>query len=173
MDWNFLGVAITFWDPIHAVFNIQGPELTLTIEKYRTLIGRTAVTHNIVELNFHTTRPTLISHLLGVQTTHIRAELTYSGALAHKDLTEPPQDKVSTSSRTPSSLGTATLVELTNTRAKKDHLRREVTEKDEELANQHQLQRELARAHSERTPPWRSLRIGLVEVPTHHRMIHP
>ncbi|PKI70945.1 hypothetical protein CRG98_008678 [Punica granatum] len=23
VDWNFLGAAVTFWDPVHAVFNIQ------------------------------------------------------------------------------------------------------------------------------------------------------
>ncbi|PKI77685.1 hypothetical protein CRG98_001915 [Punica granatum] len=45
VDWNFLGAVVSFLDPIHAVFNIQGTELTPTIEEYRTLIGRTAVTH--------------------------------------------------------------------------------------------------------------------------------
>ncbi|PKI49822.1 hypothetical protein CRG98_029799 [Punica granatum] len=42
---NFLGAAVTFWDPTHAVFNIQGTELAPTIEEYRTLIGQTTVTH--------------------------------------------------------------------------------------------------------------------------------
>ncbi|PKI67491.1 hypothetical protein CRG98_012075 [Punica granatum] len=56
VDWNFLGAAVTFWDPIHAVFNIQGTELTPTIEEYRTLVRRIATTRSIVESNFHTTR---------------------------------------------------------------------------------------------------------------------
>ncbi|OWM75292.1 hypothetical protein CDL15_Pgr012252 [Punica granatum] len=56
VDWNFLGAAVTFWDPTHAVFNIQGTELTPIIEEYRTLIGRTAISHGIVEPNLRTTR---------------------------------------------------------------------------------------------------------------------
>ncbi|PKI49584.1 hypothetical protein CRG98_030040 [Punica granatum] len=39
VDWYFLRAAVTFWDPIHAIFNIQGTELTPIIEEYRTLIA--------------------------------------------------------------------------------------------------------------------------------------
>ncbi|PKI58121.1 hypothetical protein CRG98_021500 [Punica granatum] len=80
VDWNFLEAAIAFWNPSCAVFDIQGTELTPTIEEYRTLIGRAAVVHSIVEPNFHTGRPTLVSRLLGVPTTHLNAELAYSGS---------------------------------------------------------------------------------------------
>ncbi|PKI74229.1 hypothetical protein CRG98_005350 [Punica granatum] len=64
----------------HVVFDIQGAELTPTIEEYWTLIGQTAVTHDIVEPNIYTTRPTLVSPLLGVQTFRLNAELAYSGS---------------------------------------------------------------------------------------------
>ncbi|PKI58579.1 hypothetical protein CRG98_021042 [Punica granatum] len=80
VDWNFLEATIAFWNPSRAVFDIQGTELTPTIEEYRTLIGRTAVVHSIVEPNFHTTRPTLVSRLLEVPTTRLNAELAYSGS---------------------------------------------------------------------------------------------
>ncbi|XP_031379105.1 uncharacterized protein LOC116194437 [Punica granatum] len=80
VDWNFLEAAIAFWNPSRAVFDIQGTELTPNIEEYRTLIGRTAVVHGIVEPNFHTARSTLVSRLLGVPTTRLNAELAYSGS---------------------------------------------------------------------------------------------
>ncbi|PKI58255.1 hypothetical protein CRG98_021337 [Punica granatum] len=67
-------------NPEHAVFDIQGAKLTPTIEEYWTLIGRTAVSHGIVEPNIYTTQPTLVSHLLGVQTTRLNAEVAYSGS---------------------------------------------------------------------------------------------
>ncbi|PKI76184.1 hypothetical protein CRG98_003411 [Punica granatum] len=54
----------------------------------------------------------------------------------HEDLTEPPQDEVGTSSRTLSSSGITTLVELTSIRVERDRLRREIIEKDEEPTNQ-------------------------------------
>ncbi|PKI73582.1 hypothetical protein CRG98_006030 [Punica granatum] len=79
VDWNFLGVAVTFWDSVHAVFNIQGTELTPTIEEYRTLVERIAATHGIVEPNFHTTRLVLVSRLLGVHRSQLQAELAYFG----------------------------------------------------------------------------------------------
>ncbi|PKI61790.1 hypothetical protein CRG98_017840 [Punica granatum] len=79
VDWNFLGAAVTCWDPVHAVFNIQGTELTPTIEEYRTLVGRIAATRGIVEPNFHTTRLVLVSRLLGVHRSQLQAELAYSG----------------------------------------------------------------------------------------------
>ncbi|PKI38815.1 hypothetical protein CRG98_040788 [Punica granatum] len=59
---------------------IRGTELTPTIEEYRTLINRTAITRDIVEPNIYTTRPMLVSRLLGVQTTRLNAELAYSGS---------------------------------------------------------------------------------------------
>ncbi|OWM63021.1 hypothetical protein CDL15_Pgr026195 [Punica granatum] len=43
----------------------------------------------------------------------------------------------------------ATRVEITSLIAKRDHLRREVTEKDEQLVDQRQLQKELAQARAE------------------------
>ncbi|PKI59751.1 hypothetical protein CRG98_019854 [Punica granatum] len=52
--------------PSYAFFNIQCTELTPTIEEYRTLIGRTTVARDIVESNFHTARPALLSHLLRI-----------------------------------------------------------------------------------------------------------
>ncbi|OWM77842.1 hypothetical protein CDL15_Pgr017440 [Punica granatum] len=79
VDWNFLGAAVTFWDPTHAVFNIQGTELTPIIEEYRTLIGRTAISHGIVEPNLRTTRLVLVSRLLRVHRYQLHAELAYSG----------------------------------------------------------------------------------------------
>ncbi|PKI39022.1 hypothetical protein CRG98_040588 [Punica granatum] len=79
VDWNFIEAAIAFSNLDHAIFNIQGTELAPTIEEYRTLIARTATAHGIVEPNFHTTRSTLVSRLLGVRTTHLHAELAYSG----------------------------------------------------------------------------------------------
>ncbi|PKI52703.1 hypothetical protein CRG98_026905, partial [Punica granatum] len=79
VNWNFLGAEVTFWDPAHAVFNIQGIELTPTIEKYRTLVGRIVVTRGIVEPNFHNTRLVLVSRLLGVHRSRLQAELAYSG----------------------------------------------------------------------------------------------
>ncbi|PKI45887.1 hypothetical protein CRG98_033686 [Punica granatum] len=75
VDWNFLEAAITFWNPSRAVFDIQGIELTPTIEEYRTLIGRTAVVHSFVEPIFHTARSTLVSRLLGVPMTRLNAKL--------------------------------------------------------------------------------------------------
>ncbi|XP_031377011.1 uncharacterized protein LOC116192568 [Punica granatum] len=79
IDWNFLEAAITFWNPDHGVFNIQGNELTPTIEEYRTLFGRTVSANDIIKPNFCTTRPTLVSRLLGVRTSHLHAELAYPG----------------------------------------------------------------------------------------------
>ncbi|PKI62284.1 hypothetical protein CRG98_017285 [Punica granatum] len=80
VDWNFLEAAIAFWNPSRAVLNIQGTELTPTIEEYQTLIGRTAVVHGIIESNFHTARQTLVSRLLGVPMTRLNAEIAYSGS---------------------------------------------------------------------------------------------
>ncbi|PKI63100.1 hypothetical protein CRG98_016502 [Punica granatum] len=79
VDWNFLRAAVTFWDPVHAVFNIQGTELTPTIEEYRTLVGRITATRGIVEPNFHTIRLVLVSRLFGVHRSQLQAELAYSG----------------------------------------------------------------------------------------------
>ncbi|PKI73743.1 hypothetical protein CRG98_005870 [Punica granatum] len=79
VDWNFLGAAMTFWDPTHAVFNIQGTELMPTIEEYRTLIGRIAVAQGIVEPNLRTTRLVLVSHLLKVHRSQLHAKLAYFG----------------------------------------------------------------------------------------------
>ncbi|PKI71963.1 hypothetical protein CRG98_007646 [Punica granatum] len=83
VDWNFLGTAVTFWDPTHPVFNIQGTELTPMIEEYRTLIGRTAISHGIVEPNLRTTRLFLVSRLLRVHRSQLHAELAYSGGTGY------------------------------------------------------------------------------------------
>ncbi|PKI70837.1 hypothetical protein CRG98_008728 [Punica granatum] len=80
-DWNFLGAVVTFRDPTHAVLNIQGTELAPTIEEYRTLIGRTAVSHNIVEPNLSTTRLVLVSRLLRLHRSQLHAELANSGGI--------------------------------------------------------------------------------------------
>ncbi|PKI73074.1 hypothetical protein CRG98_006569 [Punica granatum] len=80
VDWNFLEAALAFWNPEHVVFDIQGTELTPIIEEYHTLINRTTITCGIVEPNLYTTRPTLVSRLLGVKTTRIYAEFAYSGS---------------------------------------------------------------------------------------------
>ncbi|PKI32905.1 hypothetical protein CRG98_046704, partial [Punica granatum] len=56
-----------------------GNELTPTIEEYRTLLGRIVSANDIIKPNFCTTRPTLVSRLLGVRTSHLRLELAYSG----------------------------------------------------------------------------------------------
>ncbi|PKI66180.1 hypothetical protein CRG98_013433 [Punica granatum] len=66
VGWNFLGATVTFWDSTHAIFNIQGTELTPTIEEYRTLISRTVVAHSIVEPNLRTTQLVLVSRLVRV-----------------------------------------------------------------------------------------------------------
>ncbi|PKI50533.1 hypothetical protein CRG98_029087 [Punica granatum] len=76
---NLDRAPVTFWDPTHAVLNIQGTELTPNIEEYRTLIGRTVVGHGIVKPNLRTTRLALVSCLLGVHRPQLHAELAYSG----------------------------------------------------------------------------------------------
>ncbi|PKI64654.1 hypothetical protein CRG98_014943 [Punica granatum] len=81
VDWNFLEAAITFWNPDHVVFNIQGNELTPTIEQYRILIGHTMSANDIVRPNFCTTRPTLVSRLLEackVQGNFLRKDLCHA-----------------------------------------------------------------------------------------------
>ncbi|PKI18250.1 hypothetical protein CRG98_049476, partial [Punica granatum] len=42
-----------------------------------------------------------------------------------------------------------TIAELTNLRVERDRLRREITEKNEQLGNQHQLQKELAQTRAQ------------------------
>ncbi|PKI42784.1 hypothetical protein CRG98_036830 [Punica granatum] len=91
VDWNFLEAAIIFWNPSRAVFDIQGTELTSTIEKYRTLIGRTTVIHSIVEPNFHTAQSTLVSRLTcsdfnGVPLVSHAGSTTYFSARVVKQL---------------------------------------------------------------------------------------
>ncbi|OWM72929.1 hypothetical protein CDL15_Pgr016561 [Punica granatum] len=66
VDWNFLGTAVTFWDSTHAIFNIQGTELTPTIEEYQTLIDKIAIAYGIVQPNLRTTRLVSVSRLLRV-----------------------------------------------------------------------------------------------------------
>ncbi|PKI44499.1 hypothetical protein CRG98_035111 [Punica granatum] len=75
-------------DPFHGYLENQatlllsvgpGNELTPTIEEYRTLLGRTVSANDIIKPNFCTTRPTLVSRLLGVRTSHLHVELAYSG----------------------------------------------------------------------------------------------
>ncbi|PKI57543.1 hypothetical protein CRG98_022014 [Punica granatum] len=218
--WNFLEATIAFWNPSRAVFDIQGTELTPTIEEYRTLIGRTTVVHGIAEPNFHTARPTLVSRLLGVPTTRLNAELAYSGSTeiaiekllffiesrvlidaalasvvlqvvggrgyevldawrtmiterpyfpehptlderdfqateeyiirfyrwaptAHEDLVNSPRVGDGGSPDATPTPNMAIQAELTYLRAERNRLRREVAERDEQLVDQRQLQREL------------------------------
>ncbi|PKI47163.1 hypothetical protein CRG98_032434 [Punica granatum] len=207
VDWNFLGAAVTFWDPVHAVFNIQGTELTPTIEEYRTLVGRIAATRGIVEPNFHTTRLVSVSRLLGMHRSQLQAELAYSGGTEivtakllrfieirtrevldawrtviterpyfpehptqdkrdfqateeyilrfyrwgpseNDDFTDSPPVESSASSGAPV-LDMTIQTELANLRAERDRLRREIAEKNEQLGDQHPLQKELAQARAQ------------------------
>ncbi|PKI39340.1 hypothetical protein CRG98_040275 [Punica granatum] len=158
VDWNFLGAAVTFWDPVHAVFNIQGTELTPTIEEYRTLVERIAATRGNVKPNFHTTRLVLVSRLVEMHRSQLQAELAYSGGTeivtakllcfieirAH----EIPSVESSTSSGAPVPDMTIQ-AELANLRAERDRLRREIAEKNEQLGDQHRLQKELAQIRAQ------------------------
>ncbi|PKI72927.1 hypothetical protein CRG98_006627 [Punica granatum] len=223
VDWNFLGATVTFWDPTHAVFNIQGTELAPTIEEYRTLIGRTTVTHADRRLRgspillqiwlqghanpFGLVRPVLffsrsgsiISQLLSLirveerkisewikifreipprgfkwraawmppgpaalrcpefngvpldfQATEEYVLCFYRwGPTTHEDSADSPRTEDSGPTRASLTPNMAIQAELANLRAERDHLRREVAEKDEQLVDQRQLQRELAQAGAE------------------------
>ncbi|PKI57938.1 hypothetical protein CRG98_021653 [Punica granatum] len=65
---------------------------------------------------------------------------------AHEDFTGSPVPEGSTSYGAPSTSSMAVQAELTSLRSKRDCLRREVAENDEQVINQRQLQRELAQA---------------------------
>ncbi|PKI48114.1 hypothetical protein CRG98_031476 [Punica granatum] len=56
------------------------PPLHLYIHRGYPFAGYSAIVHGIVEPNFHTARPTLVSRLLGVPTIRLNAELAYSGS---------------------------------------------------------------------------------------------
>ncbi|PKI45794.1 hypothetical protein CRG98_033801 [Punica granatum] len=64
------------------------------------------------------------------------------------DFTDSPPVESSTSSGAPVP-DMAIQVELANLRAERDRLRQEVAEKNEQLGDQHQLQKELAQAHAQ------------------------
>ncbi|PKI56456.1 hypothetical protein CRG98_023094 [Punica granatum] len=162
--WNFLKAAITFWNPSRAVFDIQGTELTPTIKEYQTLIGRTTVVHSIVEPNFHTARSTLQTviterpyfpehptlHDRDFQATEKYISRFYRwGLAAHEGLVNSPRVKDGGSPVATPTPYMAIQAELTHLRAKRDRLCREVAEKDEQLVDQRQLQRELAQTRAE------------------------
>ncbi|PKI54985.1 hypothetical protein CRG98_024657 [Punica granatum] len=66
------------------------------------------------------------------------------GPTAHKDFVDSPRAKDSGPMGASLTPNVAIQAELANIRAERDHLRREVVEKDEQLVDQRQLQRELA-----------------------------
>ncbi|OWM65124.1 hypothetical protein CDL15_Pgr020933 [Punica granatum] len=69
--------------------------------------------------------------------------------LVHEDSTDSPQLEDSTPYGAPSTSSIAVQAELTSLRSERDRLRWEVAEKDEQLIDQRQLQRELAQALAE------------------------
>ncbi|PKI61789.1 hypothetical protein CRG98_017839 [Punica granatum] len=69
------------------------------------------------------------------------------GPSENDDFTDSPPIESSTSSRVPVS-DMAIQAELANLRAERDRLRWEVTEKNEQLCDRHQLQKELAQARA-------------------------
>ncbi|OWM72665.1 hypothetical protein CDL15_Pgr005254 [Punica granatum] len=70
-------------------------------------------------------------------------------SLEHEDFTGSPQFEDSTPYGAPSTSSIAVQAELTSLRSERDRLRWEVAEKDEQLIDQGQLQRELAQARAE------------------------
>ncbi|PKI63896.1 hypothetical protein CRG98_015677 [Punica granatum] len=68
---------------------------------------------------------------------------------AHEDFTGSPQLEGSTLYAASSTSSRAVQAELTSLRTERDNLCREIAEKDEQLIDQRQLQRELAQAHAE------------------------
>ncbi|PKI55632.1 hypothetical protein CRG98_023943 [Punica granatum] len=70
------------------------------------------------------------------------------GPSENDDFTDSPPIESSTSSGAPVP-DTAIQVELANLRAERDRLRQEVAEKNEQLGDQHQLQKELAQARAQ------------------------
>ncbi|OWM89031.1 hypothetical protein CDL15_Pgr017199 [Punica granatum] len=70
-------------------------------------------------------------------------------SFVHEDFTGSPQLKDSIPYGAPSTSSIAVQAELTSLRSERDRLRWEVAEKDEQLIDQRQLQRELAQARAE------------------------
>ncbi|OWM68676.1 hypothetical protein CDL15_Pgr023641 [Punica granatum] len=70
------------------------------------------------------------------------------GPSENDDFTDSPPVESSTSSGVPVR-DMAIQAELANLRAERDRLRREVAEKNEQLCDQHQLQKELAQARAQ------------------------
>ncbi|OWM64208.1 hypothetical protein CDL15_Pgr018779 [Punica granatum] len=71
------------------------------------------------------------------------------GPTAHEDFADSPRAEDSGPTGAALTPNAAIQVELANLRAERDRLRREVAEKDEQLVDQRQLQRELAQARAE------------------------
>ncbi|OWM76714.1 hypothetical protein CDL15_Pgr006206 [Punica granatum] len=71
------------------------------------------------------------------------------GPTAHEDSADSPRAEDSGPTGASLTSNVAIQAELANLRAERDRLRREVTERDEQLVDQRQLQRELAQARAE------------------------
>ncbi|OWM86009.1 hypothetical protein CDL15_Pgr003945 [Punica granatum] len=93
-------------------------------------------------------------------------------SLVHEDFTGSPQPEGSTPYGAPSTSSITVQAELTSLRSERDRLRWEVAEKDEQLIDQRQLQRELAQARAELQRRDQELaRVNVtMEVPTHLRI---
>ncbi|OWM86489.1 hypothetical protein CDL15_Pgr026381 [Punica granatum] len=134
VDWNFLGAAVTFWDPVHAVFNIQGTELTPTMT-------------TIIEHPYFPEHPTQDERDFQATEEYILRFYRW-GPSENDDFTDTSPVESSTSSGAPVP-DMAIQAELANLRAERDRLRREVAEKNEQLGDQHQLQKELAQVRAQ------------------------
>ncbi|OWM90941.1 hypothetical protein CDL15_Pgr019253 [Punica granatum] len=81
---------------------------------------------------------------------HLRREVFYRwGPAAHEDLVNSPRVEDGGSPGATPTPNMAIQAELTHLRAERDHLRREVAEKNEQLGDQHQLQKKLAQARAQ------------------------
>jgi len=80
IEWALLEAASDFWDTDRAVFNIQGTEITPTVEEYRSLIRRPVNTQGPpVAPEFYTSEHVSLSRLLGVKKNRIKDELGKNG----------------------------------------------------------------------------------------------
>ncbi|PKI75830.1 hypothetical protein CRG98_003745 [Punica granatum] len=76
VDWIFLRTAAEFWDPQHAVFNLQGTEVAPTIEEYTALVQRpTPTTQGIFVPNPFEVIRSQLSTLLGIPVQEVHQEL--------------------------------------------------------------------------------------------------
>ncbi|PKI48300.1 hypothetical protein CRG98_031309 [Punica granatum] len=159
VDWNFLGAAVTFWDPTHAVFNIQVDRIDAALASVilQVVGDRGYESHAspfglVRPVLFFNHSESIISRLLPlVHVEERKATEEYilrfyrQSSSVHEDFTGSPQPEGNTPYGTPSTSSIAVQAELTSLRSEKDRLRWEVVEKDEQLIDQRQLQRELQR----------------------------